>query len=58
MSNVNNRYREYNIALPPVTVGQIKALAKEAGIGEVEMIRQLIAIGLVSGKPGSHPETQ
>jgi hypothetical protein len=50
MSNVNNRYREYNIALPSVTVGQIKALAKEAGVTEIAMIRQLIAKGLVSTK--------
>jgi hypothetical protein len=50
MSNVNNRYREYNIALPSVTAGQIKALAKEAGVTEIAMIRRLIAKGLVSTK--------
>jgi hypothetical protein len=54
----NNRYREYTVSVPQVTAEQIKAKAKSAGIGELEMIRQLIAFGLVSGKPGSHPETQ
>lgn len=49
-TKVNNRYREYAIALPQIIAEDIKKRAKEANCSEGEMIKRLIAKGLVSAE--------
>lgn len=45
---VNNRYREYRVAVPSVIAAEIKRRAKEDETTEEQVIKQLIAKGLIS----------
>lgn len=44
---VNNRYREYTIALPALVAEQIGQRAREQGVSEAVVIKQLIAKAMV-----------
>lgn len=48
MSQVNNRYREYRVAVPAAIAKLIKERAAEQKTTELVVIRQLIARGLVT----------
>lgn len=48
MNQVNNRYREYRVAIPLPLVNEIKRRAVEQKTTELVVIRQLIARGLVT----------
>jgi len=45
---INNRFREYTIALPYPIAEQIKQRAREQKVSEATLIKQLVAKGLVS----------
>lgn len=53
---VNNRFREYRVTVPSVIAAEIKRRAKEDKTTEENVIKQLLAKGLVSSKEVEQPE--